>query len=242
MSLKFYEFQTILKPWYKDTEKYEYLEELWIYYPCLDELRRKGRKFIVQFLNENLENYSKWPEAIKENLIKNIQGSFYEDRIKEIIRKEYKQIHHVIDQLEKIEELFQIENNKDQSKLDKIKNFFMDNFSEYFEFNLKNINWSELLLSFIKEFKFAIFTKNISFVVSKIYESFWNLWNKNGNNNSKTKIQNKSDDNNKKLVNKENYGKDKNQENYNDGSNSFFNCYNIIETGVNICELFRVFF
>ena len=235
LSIKFYEFQTILKPWYKDKEKYEYLKELWIYYPCLDELRRKGHKFIFQFLNENLENYSKWPEAIKENLIKNIQGSFYEDKIKEIIRKEYKQIHHVIDQLEKIEELFQIENNKDQSKSDKIKNFFMDNFSECSKF-LKNINWSELLLFIFKNLKSAIFTKNISFVVSKIYESFWNLWNKKGNNNSNTKIQNKSDDNDKKLVNKENYGKD------NDGSNSFFNFYDILETGVNICELFRVFF
>ncbi len=91
---KFQNFTPFLIAWYNKSDKIKYLKELWINYICIEDLRNLySKEKIEKFMNERT-NYKDWPEEIKDEFHKLINGN---------INKEDKNIKDVFENLTKYE-------------------------------------------------------------------------------------------------------------------------------------------
>ena len=69
--IKFDNFLYILYAWYKEDKYYKYLEELWIKYPSIEDLRvLETEKELEERLKSYSINYAYWPKDIKESFKK----------------------------------------------------------------------------------------------------------------------------------------------------------------------------
>ena len=67
--IKFDNFLLILYAWYKEDKYYKYLEELWIKYPSIEDLRTlETEKELADRLQSYSINYNYWPDDIKKKL------------------------------------------------------------------------------------------------------------------------------------------------------------------------------
>jgi len=111
---KFDNFYYILGNCYKESNLYDYLKELWIYYPYINDLKElKDDKKISSKLSSTLPNYSSWPKEIQQDLIKAIQRTemISSDKIKKIIKDESIEIDKILKKLAKIQETFSNKND-----------------------------------------------------------------------------------------------------------------------------------
>lgn len=69
--IKFDNFLYVLYSWYKDDKYYKYLEELWLKYPSIEDLRvLETEKELEDRLQSYSINYAYWPADIKESFKK----------------------------------------------------------------------------------------------------------------------------------------------------------------------------
>ena len=73
LAFKFDNFYYILVKSYKENNYYEYLKELWVNYPYLEDLKHLNDDNISSKLSSTLPNYSSWPNNIKQDLIRLIK-------------------------------------------------------------------------------------------------------------------------------------------------------------------------
>ena len=101
LSIKFNNFQIILDEWYKNPKYLEYLKELWIRYPCIENLRDKNENEFEEALKSYSINYINWPSDIKsefKTLVSNTQDTkAYE--LKQIIEDKFSEINSVLEEL-----------------------------------------------------------------------------------------------------------------------------------------------
>lgn len=66
--IKFDNFLIILYTWYKEDKYYKYLEELWVKYPSIEDLKAfDEEKDLSDRLKSYGINYEYWPKDIKES-------------------------------------------------------------------------------------------------------------------------------------------------------------------------------
>ena len=69
--IKFDNFLYILYAWYKEDKYYKYLEEIWVKYPSIEDLRvLETEKELEDRLKSYSINYTYWPIDIKESFKK----------------------------------------------------------------------------------------------------------------------------------------------------------------------------
>ena len=145
LAYKFENFSPILYEFYDDNKSYEYLIELWVEYPNMENLILKDADKISSELSSILPNYSSWPNNIKKKLIKSIKNiKLVCKEIKKKIEKEYQDIDAVLKNLTKIIEIFSA--IKDDEYLAKNKNFYYNYFFKgILEKTNKNISINEII-------------------------------------------------------------------------------------------------
>ena len=117
LSHKFDNFYYILINCYKKQNLYDYLKELWIYYPYIDDLKNmKDKKKISSKLSSTLPNYKSWPNNIQQELITAIVGTEYlsNKKIIEKIKDESVEIDKILRKLATIQKTFSTENNDEE--------------------------------------------------------------------------------------------------------------------------------
>ena len=108
--MKFDNFLHILSAWYKDDKYYKYLEELWIKYPSIEDL--KALNHDENKLSERLQklsiNYSSWPVDIKQSFTKCINdtvGTKVMD-YKKNLEEDFSQVNSVVKELVTLKDKF----------------------------------------------------------------------------------------------------------------------------------------
>ena len=175
LAYKFENFSPILYEFYKDNNFYEYLIELWVEYPNMDNLKAlKDAKKISSELSSILPNYSSWPDDVKEKLMKPIINTqLVCKEIKEKIEKEYPDIDAVLKNLTKIYKIFS--EIKDVEYLTKNKNIYYNYFlNGFLEKINKNISFNISFTEFINITKNSI-PKNFELDGDKIFHLILNL-------------------------------------------------------------------
>ena len=110
---KFENFSIILYHCHKNDQYNQYLKEIWIEYPYLEDLNKiKDEKKISAELGKLLKNYNSWPDNIKQELIKIIKNTQINNhKIKEMIKKENAELYNTLQRLSEIENNFSNEND-----------------------------------------------------------------------------------------------------------------------------------
>ena len=142
LSHKFDNFYYILINCYKKQNLYDYLKELWIYYPYIDDLKNmKDKKKISSKLSSTLPNYSSWPNNIQQDLITAIVGTEYlsNKEIKEKIKDESVEIDKILTKLATIQKNFSTEDN-DEEYLLKNKNVLGKDLEFIYDSVFKNLD------------------------------------------------------------------------------------------------------
>ena len=107
--IKFDNFLLILYAWYKEDKYYKYLEELWIKYPSIEDLRTlETEKELADRLQTYSINYNYWPDDIKKSFkecIAQTEGTKVMD-LKKQLEDNYSQISSVISELKLLKTKF----------------------------------------------------------------------------------------------------------------------------------------
>jgi len=107
--IKFDNFLIILFSWYKEDKYYKYLEELWIKYPSIEDLRvLETEKELADRLQSYSINYTYWPEDIKKSFkscITQTEGTKVMD-LKKQLEDNYSQVSSVISELKLLKNKF----------------------------------------------------------------------------------------------------------------------------------------
>ena len=101
LCIKFNNFQVILEEWYKNPKYLEYLKELWIRYPCIENLRDKNENDFEEALKSYSINYINWPSDVKsefKTLVSNTQDTKAFE-LKQIIEDKFSEINSVLEEL-----------------------------------------------------------------------------------------------------------------------------------------------
>ena len=110
---KFDNFYYILENSYREKKYYQYLKELWLKYPYIEDLKylRDDNK-ISSKLSSSLPNYSSWPNDIKKDLLEIIKKTqLVSINIINKIKDEYKEVDRVLQRLANIKKEFSAEDN-----------------------------------------------------------------------------------------------------------------------------------
>ena len=107
--IKFDNFLNILYSWYKEDKYYEYLEELWLKYPSIEDLRAlETEKELADRLQSYSINYNYWPTDIKESFKKCInqtEGTKVMD-LKKQLEENYSQVSNIVAELKLLKSKF----------------------------------------------------------------------------------------------------------------------------------------
>lgn len=105
---KFDNFYYILENSYREKKYYQYLKELWLEYPYIEDLKKlKDDEKILSNLSSSLPTFSSWPNDIKKDLIQIIkQTQLASIKIINKIKDEYKEVHKVLQRLANIKKEF----------------------------------------------------------------------------------------------------------------------------------------
>lgn len=107
--IKLDNFMLILYSWYKEDKFYKYLEELWIKYPSIEDLRvLVTEKELADRLQSYSINYTYWPEDIKKSFkecINQTEGTKVMD-LKKQLEDNYSQVSSVISELKLLKNKF----------------------------------------------------------------------------------------------------------------------------------------
>ena len=101
---KFDNFCFILNEWYRDKKYYEYLKELWIKYPCLEDLNQgdiQNMEELENIMDSFGINFRNWPEEIKcsfQEIIKDVSETRL-FALKNIIEEKFFYIKKILDEL-----------------------------------------------------------------------------------------------------------------------------------------------
>lgn len=113
--IKFDNFIYILYSWYKEDKYYKYLEELWIKYPSIEDLRvLETEKEIADRLQSYSINYTYWPADIKESFKKYInqtEGTKVMD-LKKQLEDNYSQVSSIVAELKLLKNKFKETNEQ----------------------------------------------------------------------------------------------------------------------------------
>lgn len=113
--IKFDNFIYILYSWYKEDKYYKYLEELWIKYPSIEDLRvLETEKEIADRLQSYSINYTYWPADIKESFKKCInqtEGTKVMD-LKKQLEDNYSQVSSIVAELKLLKNKFKETNEQ----------------------------------------------------------------------------------------------------------------------------------
>ena len=139
---KFDNFYYILANCYKEKNFYEYLKELWIYYPYIEDLKNlKDEQKIMSKLSSTLPNYSSWPNNIQKDIIKAIKNTnlLSSDQIKKKIKDECVEIDKILKKLAKIIENFSSkDDDKDEEYFSKNDNLLVKDINTIYNSIFKN--------------------------------------------------------------------------------------------------------
>lgn len=132
----------ILANCYKEKNFYEYLKELWIYYPYIEDLKNlKDEQKIMSKLSSTLPNYSSWLNNIQKDIIKAIKNTnlLSSDQIKKKIKDECVEIDKILKKLAKIIENFSSkDDNKDEEYFSKNDNLLVKDINTIYNSIFKN--------------------------------------------------------------------------------------------------------
>ena len=107
--IKFDNFLYILYSWYKEDKYYKYLEELWLKYPSIEDLRvLESEKELADRLQSYSINYTYWPADIKESFKKCInqtEGTKVMELKKEL-EDNYSQVSSIVSELKLLKNKF----------------------------------------------------------------------------------------------------------------------------------------
>ena len=107
--IKFDNFLYILYSWYKEDKYYKYLEELWIKYPSIEDLRAlETEKELADRLQSYSINFTYWPTDIKESFKKCIiqtEGTKVMD-LKRQIEDNFSQVSSIVAELKLLKSKF----------------------------------------------------------------------------------------------------------------------------------------
>lgn len=107
--IKFDNFLYILYSWYKEDKYYKYLEELWLKYPSIEDLRvLESEKELADRLQSYSINYTYWPADIKESFKKCInqtEGTKVME-LKKQLEDNYSQVSSIVSELKLLKNKF----------------------------------------------------------------------------------------------------------------------------------------
>ena len=107
--IKFDNFIYILFSWYKEDKYYKYLEELWLKYPSIEDLRvLETEKELADRLQSYSINFNYWPTDIKESFkkcIKQTEGTKVMD-LKKKLEDNYSQVSSIVAELKLLKSKF----------------------------------------------------------------------------------------------------------------------------------------
>ena len=107
--IKFDNFIYILFSWYKEDKYYKYLEELWLKYPSIEDLRvMETEKELADRLQSYSINFNYWPTDIKESFkkcIKQTEGTKVMD-LKKQLEDNYSQVSSIVAELKLLKSKF----------------------------------------------------------------------------------------------------------------------------------------
>ena len=107
--IKIDNFLYILSSWYKDEKYYKYLEELWLKYPSIEDLKvLETEKDLTDRLQSYSINYTYWPKDIKESFKKCIDqtlGTKVMD-LKKQLEDNFSQVSNVVSELKLLKSKF----------------------------------------------------------------------------------------------------------------------------------------
>ena len=113
--IKFDNFLFLLYDWYKSDKYYPYLEELWINYPCLEDLKIiSEEKELEEKLKKYSINYNNWPPEIKKSfreIINQTEGTRALE-FKNEIEDKFSQVYNLIEELRILRDAHQEEGDK----------------------------------------------------------------------------------------------------------------------------------
>lgn len=107
--IKFDNFLYVLYSWYKEDKYYKYLEELWIKYPSIEDLKvLETEKELADRLKSYSINYTYWPKDIKESFKKCINDTNGTKvmELKKQLEDNYSQVSSVVEELKLLKSKF----------------------------------------------------------------------------------------------------------------------------------------
>lgn len=107
--IKFDNFLYVLYSWYKEDKYYKYLEELWIKYPSIEDLKvLETEKELADRLKSYSINYTYWPKDIQESFKKCINDTNGTKvmELKKQLEDNYSQVSSVVEELKLLKSKF----------------------------------------------------------------------------------------------------------------------------------------